>query len=221
MEAGLELVRLAREPTSSRPSSWASCKNAPRILLVCRSLLALEGKKQTTVVRNHRFPPSEPPRPAPLIRALKGSRLLLRFVDDRAALRPRRKWCLLVRRKSVPWCACAYCGALLSGFSRRHHLPLACHTSCRRASYWRLEKAHWVDSIFNQANRRRVSTDRLNRADSQLVSSLESESGPTPAGKTLPTLIPQNRVSEGKGTIKLFFSRPCCCCCSSYPKKPA
>ena len=55
-----------------------------------------------------------------------------------------------------------------------------------------------MDTILNQPNRRRVSTDRPNRIDSQLISSLEGESGPTPAGKTPPTL---NQVLEGVDTL--------------------
>ena len=48
-----------------------------------------------------------------------------------------------------------------------------------------------MDIILNQPNRRRVSTDRLGLVDSPVVPSLEVESSPTPtpAGKTLPTLI--------------------------------
>ena len=52
---GLEPVKLAREPTSSRPKPSLSLKNAPRILPVRRSLLALVGRKQT-VVRDQVFP---------------------------------------------------------------------------------------------------------------------------------------------------------------------
>ena len=46
-EGGLELVKLARKPISSRPQPFASMKNAPKILPVRRSLLALVGRKQT------------------------------------------------------------------------------------------------------------------------------------------------------------------------------
>ena len=42
---GLELVKPAREPASSRLKRCASLKNALRILLVGRSLLALVGRK--------------------------------------------------------------------------------------------------------------------------------------------------------------------------------
>ena len=55
----LRLVKPAREPASSRPKSRASLKNAPRVLPVRRSLLALVGRKQT-VVRNQHFPPKPP-----------------------------------------------------------------------------------------------------------------------------------------------------------------
>ena len=43
-----------------------------------------------------------------------------------------------------------------------------------------------MNTILNQPYHRRVLTDQLDREDSQLAASLESESGPTPAGKTLP-----------------------------------
>ena len=66
--------------------------------------------------------------------------------------------------------------------------------------------------------RRRVSTDRLNCEDRQLVASLEGEPGPAPAGKTLPHLYPNTRFWREKTRVnmcvvgpKLFFgpgSRP-------------
>ena len=56
-----------------------------------------------------------------------------------------------------------------------------------------------MNIIINQPNRRRVSTDRLNREDVQLVASLEVESSPTPAGKTLPHSYPVTVFSEGDG----------------------
>ena len=43
-----------------------------------------------------------------------------------------------------------------------------------------------VNTILNQPNLRRVSTDRMNCEDSQLVASLEGEPSPTTAGKTDP-----------------------------------
>ena len=53
--------------------------------------------------------------------------------------------------------------------------------------------AYRGNTILNQPYLRRVSTDRLEREDSQLAVSLESEPGPTPAGKTLPHSNPKTR----------------------------
>ena len=47
------------------------------------------------------------------------------------------------------------------------------------------------NTILNLLYRRRVSTDRLNREDSQLTASLEGEPGPTTAGKTLQHSYPE------------------------------
>ena len=54
-------------------------------------------------------------------------------------------------------------------------------TTSRRAPNWRSEEANLVTTIVKQPNNRRVSTNRLNREDSQLAASLEGESSPTPA----------------------------------------
>ena len=56
---GLELGRPERKPASSRPEPCASLINAPRILPVRRSFLALVGRKQT-VVRDQLFPQKPP-----------------------------------------------------------------------------------------------------------------------------------------------------------------
>ena len=58
---GLELVKLVREAASSRRKPCASLKNAPGILPVRRSLLALVGRKQT-VVRDSLLPQNPPVR---------------------------------------------------------------------------------------------------------------------------------------------------------------
>ena len=62
----------------------------------------------------------------------------------------------------------------------------------------RSEEAPPVDTILSQPNRRRVSTDRLNRLDNHLVASLQGESGPIPAGKTLPH-SGHTHIPGGKG----------------------
>ena len=64
---------------------------------------------------------------------------------------------------------------------------------------------HLVNTINKQPYyRRRVSTDRLNREESQLVASLEGESGPTPAGKTPPPAYPNAGLDKGIPTIHQF-----------------
>ena len=52
------------------------------------------------------------------------------------------------------------------------------------------------NTILNQPYRRRVSTDRLNRENSQSAASLEGEPGSTSVGKTLPHSYPRNQVLE-------------------------
>ena len=91
---GLEPVKPAREPSSTRVKPRVLLKNAPRILPVCRSFFALVGKKTDRGQRSA-FP-SETLRFAPLILVHKGSALPW-LVDDRASLRPLSTWCLLTR----------------------------------------------------------------------------------------------------------------------------
>ena len=61
-----------------------------------------------------------------------------------------------------------------------------------------------MNTILNQSNGRRVSTDRLNREDSQLIASLEFQLSFTPRRKDPPTLVPPNNVYEGKGTRRII-----------------
>ena len=121
---GLELVKPARKLASSRPKPCASLKNAPKILPVGRSLLAIVGRKQTVVRETSFFFPSETFRFAPLILVDKGS-LLSWLVDDRAALPPHQIWCLThpIERATVRLhvCCCA-----LPRVPRQWPLPLAC-----------------------------------------------------------------------------------------------
>ena len=53
-----------------------------------------------------------------------------------------------------------------------------------------------VNTILNQPIFHRVSTDRPNRENSQLVASLEGDRSPTPTGKTLPHSNPVNRFQK-------------------------
>ena len=86
----------------------------------------------------------------------------------------------------------------LPGFPRQCPLPHACHHLPKGTTLELGRGAHLGNTIPNQPYRRRVSTDRLDREDSQLAASL-AEPGPTLAGNP-PTLISQNQVSDGEGT---------------------
>ena len=80
---------------------------------------------------------------------------------------------------------------------------LSSATPSRRALSGRSEEEHRGDTIniLDQRNRRRVSTDRLNRVDTLLVLSLEGESGPIPAGKTIPHSYPKTRFRRKRAQL--------------------
>ena len=188
-------MKPAREPASSCPKSCASLKNTPEILLVRHSLLALGGRKQTVVrYQLSTFPSSETSRFAPWSLAHKDSAFPW-LVDDRAALRSRQIWCL-VAHQYMQQHAYACCGTL-PGFPRP--LPLACHHLQKGTKLELGIRAPGMNTILNQPNRRRVSTDRLNHEDIQTVLSLEGESSPTPAGKTLSRSYTPKPGFGGKG----------------------
>ena len=70
-------------------------------------------------------------------------------------------------------------------------------TSSRRAPNWRSEEAHRVGTILNQPNWRCVSTDRLSRVDSQVVSLL----------RVSPALHPPKRPSHTHNPKRGFGGR--------------
>ena len=96
------------------------------------------------------------------------------------------------------------CGGTLLGFPRQGQLPLACRTSSRSAPNWRSGRGAPC-RYHPQPTKppRRVSTDRLNRVDSQLVAHLKAESGPTPAGKTLPHSSPRTRFRRERERVRI------------------
>ena len=63
-------------------------------------------------------------------------------------------------------------------------------TYSRLVLNWLSEKAQRVDTILNQNNRHRDSTERLNGVDRQLVLSLGGEFGSTPAVKAVQNSYP-------------------------------
>ena len=81
----------------------------------------------------------------------------------------------------------------LPGSPRQCSLPLACRHPPEGHQIGARKRRTPENTILSQPYCRRVSTDRLNRESSQLAASLESEPGPTPAGKTLPHSYPETR----------------------------
>ena len=144
-------------------------------LPIGRSLLALVGRTQT-VVRDQLYR-----RFAPLI------------LDSRVLEFSTLPWLMTIELPSAVAESDAYpieyatiCLRVLMRLTRLSATapPASRATFSRSAPIWRSEEAHRVDTILNQPNCRRVSTDRLNRVNNQLVSSLEGESGLTPAVKS-------------------------------------
>ena len=111
---------------------------------------------------------------APFILAHRASALSW-LVDDRAALHPRRIWCVPTRA-----------GRLSVTVLPASRLP---HPEGHQIGVWRRHAPG--NTILSQSYRRRVSTDQLNREDSQSAASLVCKPGSTPAGKTLPCSCPE------------------------------
>ena len=146
-------------------------------------LLIVPRRKKTDRSQRSAFPP-ETSRFAPLIIAYRGSALPW-LVDDGAALRLRRIWCVLTRPTRL--------SATVPPASRVPPPPEGHKLELRR-------ETHLVNTILNQPYRRHVSTNRLNREDSQLTASLEGEPGPKSAENTPHTHTSKPEVSQGEGT---------------------
>ena len=137
---GLELLKLARDSASWRPKLCASLKNAPRILPVRRSLLALVGRKHTAV--RDQFSPHKRPGSSTIE--------LLSALAEAVAYSPNGTCHGMLARAAAPYEA------------SRVPPPLEGHQIGAR------KEVHRVGTILNQPNRRRVSTDRLNDVDSHI-----------------------------------------------------
>ena len=95
----------------------------------------------------------------------------------------------------------------LPGSPRQCSLPLACrHPPEGHQIGARKRCVPGKTIILSQPNRRRVSTDRLNREGSQLTASLEGDPGPTHAGKTLPHSYPETRFRGERARDDVFDS---------------
>ena len=157
-------MKPAHEPASSRPRPCASLKKPHEscpLAAPCGSRRKKNYRGQTSAF------PSETTPFTPLILAHRGSALPW-LVDNRAALRLRRIWCVPTpgspRQCSLPLA--------------RHHPPEGDQIGARKGRTPGI-------TILSQPYRRRVSTGRPNREGCQLAESLEGEPGPTLAGKTL------------------------------------
>ena len=152
------------------------------------TLLVGSCRKKTDRGQRSVFP-SGTPRFSPLILTHKGSALIW-LVGDQASLHPRRIWSYSPDRACHSPLVCA--AAPHQAF-RVSAPSLSRATTSRRVSNWSSEEAH-LNTILNQSNHRHISTDSLDREDSQLVASLEGDSSPTrPTGKTHPYSNPNTR----------------------------
>ena len=150
-------MKSAREPASSRPKPRASLNDAAGILPVHRSLLALVGRKQT-MIKDQLFPQKPP-----------SSRV--RFSRSGVQYSPGS---LTIELPSALAESGAYpSDSALAGSPRQCPLPLAFRHLPKGTKLELRRSAHLGNTILNQLYRRRVSTDRLNREDSQLTASLE------------------------------------------------
>ena len=102
----------------------------------------------------------------------------------------------------------------LPGPPRQCPLHFACHHLPKGTKLEPGRGAHLGNTILYQPYRRRASTNRLNREDSQLAASLEGEPGPKHVGKSLLYSYPENRFrrwwicSQGLDAFKFFLTRP-------------
>ena len=169
-------MKLAREPASSRPKPCASLKKPHESC----PFAAPSGPRRKKNDRGQRSAfPLETSRFALSILAHRGSALPW-LVNDQAALRLRRIWCVPTDRG-------------LPGSPRQCSLPLACRHPPKGHHIGPRKRRTPENTILSQPYCRRVSTNRPNREGSQLAASLEGKPGPTPAGKTLPHSYPETR----------------------------
>ena len=87
------------------------------------------------------------------------------------------------------------------GSPRQCSLPLACRHPPEGHQIGARKRRTPENTILSQPYCRRVSTDRSDREGSQLAASLEGESGPTPAGKTLPHSYPETRFRRERARV--------------------
>ena len=139
--------------------------------------------------------------------ALESSRFVPMIVVHKgSALRPGSSTIKLISTLAGSWAYLAdraYDGTLARvstpyQASRDSATCLSCAISSRRAPDWCSEEAHRVDTILHQPNRRRVSTDRLNSVDSQLVLLLRVSPAIHPLERPSHTHTPKPRLRRDR-----------------------
>ena len=198
-DGGLELVKPVHEASPIRSKPCGALKNAPGILPIRRSLLAVVGRKNKVV--QDQFLPHKPP----------GSRLC--FSHARVQYLPGSPTNELLSTLAEPdvYSPDKSLHGTLARAAALHHAfrssasCLSRATTSRRTPNRGSKKAQLWITILNQPEHCRVQTDRLDCEDSQLVTFLEGESIPTPAGKTLSHSLPQKQFSEGGDRVCVWL----------------
>ena len=173
---GLELVKPAREPASSRPKSCVSLKKKPHESCPFADPCGRHIGRKMAMVRHQLFPQKPP-----------GSRL--RF--SRTGIQPSPGLSTIELPPALAESGAYPPDTEVPDSPRQCSLPLACRHPPEGHHIGARKRRTPGNTILSQPYRRRISTDRPNREEgSQLAASLEGEPGPTPAGKTLPYSYP-------------------------------
>ena len=183
---GLELVKPAHEPASSRPKPCASLKKPHESCPFAAP--CGPRRKKNDAVRDQLFLRNLPVR-AIDSRAQGFSPPLARQRSSCPPPSPNLLRTYPIENYQVP------------GSPRQCSLPLACRHPPEGHQIGARKRRTPENTILSQPHCRRVSTDRPNRESSQLAASLEGEPGPTPAGKTLPHSYPETRFRRERARV--------------------
>ena len=172
-------MKPAREPASSRPKPCASLKKPHESC----PFAAPCGHRRKKKDRGQKLAfPSETSRFAPLILAHRGSALPW-LVDDRAALRLRRIWCVPTR-----WSTTRLSATVFPASRVPPHLPKGTKLELGRCEHLGTPSSANLTTAASQPTGCWLHLSRVIRAYTRR--------------KDPPTRIPRNQVSEGEGTRK-------------------
>ena len=184
-------MKPAREPASNRPKPCAYLKKAHESC----PFAAPCGPCRMTVV-GHQLFPEKPP----------GSSMCF----SRTGVQPSPGSSTIELPSAFAESGAYPPDRALPGSPRQCCLPLACRHPPEGHQIGSWKRRALGNTILSQPYLCRVSTDRLNREDSQLAASFEGEPGPTPARKTLSHSYPETRFLERKGTRSSMLLRIQC-----------